>query len=239
MYKWAAGRSDVRTKHLALYGYLLTCVRDYKKDRFTIKTEFAMLTAAMKFKKAYRETLADLEKWGFIEILEKGKNQFVLTSVKILDFDPDKGLNAEPVAIEAVATEIEEASPAAAEQAAKPKKEGKVLYGKYVRLKVKEYEGMVAQYGEPFTKRCIEKLDNYAPNRKNPYKDYMSAMNSWVIQAVQKDIDDEQREQEGHRGGKPRDGDRHGGVQRAIPPDKLGEGEYKSTIPALRTPRGG
>lgn len=253
MYKWAAGRSEVKTKHFALYGYLLTCVREFKKDRFAVKTEFAMLSAAMKFKKAYRETLSDLEKWGFIRILSRGKNQFVLTEVMILDFDPDRELNetAEDVEIPHAVDEIDTV-PDKPDGTGKPgpnndpsrnttkvQKGESVLYGEYVRLNPKDYEGMVSQYGEKFTNRCIEKLDSFCANGKK-YKNYMAAMKNWVITTIEKEFKDGNNGGRRHTGWeKPGDGGGIEGVRRAVQPDHTEESEYPSTIPVGRTNRGG
>ena len=227
MYKWAVGRTDVRPKHLALYGYLMTCVREFRKDCFAIKTEFAMMSSMISNAQSYRKAMEDLDAWGFVKIVSKGRNQWALTEIKILDFDPDSGLKAykESVTLSgAVKIAHEGGKTDEGAGGAQPVRDGKKLYGRHVRLTEKEYRGMLDEYGEEFTQMCIRKLDDYIPNAARPYRDHRAVMNAWVIKSVKKDMRDEQRERE------QRDRS-YGGLQKEIRDDACGQTRYGDTIP--------
>lgn len=84
IYEWASGRSDVKTKHFALYGYLLSYMRKKGDQTFFIKTEPALLSSRILNKNSYFKTLNDLEQWGYIK-RTKGVNQFSLTGITIIN----------------------------------------------------------------------------------------------------------------------------------------------------------
>ena len=52
-------------------------------------------------------------------------------------------------------------------------KESKLSYSECVFLKPSEYQKLVDEHGEEFTKLCIAKLDSYIPNKQGkPYVDH-------------------------------------------------------------------
>ena len=64
------------------------------------------------------------------------------------------------------------------------KKQDKIKYAEYVTLTEKEYQKLVDSYGEPSTKKMIEKLDNYKGSKGKTYKsDYMAIL-SWVVNVI-------------------------------------------------------
>lgn len=73
---------------------------------------------------------------------------------------------------------VEEEPPKAPKK--KPEKPPKTKYADNVSMYPEEYQKLVDKYGEPFTKKCIEILDNYKPNGKK-YKDDYRAILTWVV----------------------------------------------------------
>lgn len=61
------------------------------------------------------------------------------------------------------------------------KKSSKKNYADFVSLEEKEYLSLVDKYGETFTRRCIEILNNYKGACGKKYKsDYLAILN-WVV----------------------------------------------------------
>ena len=70
------------TNHAALYFYIIElCNRLNWKVSFGLPTQNTMDVLALKKHKTYYQTLQDLADWGFIEILEKAKNQHQSTRI--------------------------------------------------------------------------------------------------------------------------------------------------------------
>lgn len=64
----------------------------------------------------------------------------------------------------------------------------KIKFSEFVELTQEEYDKLVIDFGEDFTKECIKQLDNYIPNMtRKPYKDHNRAIRSWVIKRVKED----------------------------------------------------
>lgn len=67
-------------------------------------------------------------------------------------------------------------------------REVKINYAPNVKITQTEYENLVNEHGEEFAKKCIQKLDNYIPNKQGkPYKDHYRAILSWVVGQVLKE----------------------------------------------------
>jgi len=68
--------------HAALYFYLIELCNSLNwKTSFGLPTEDTMQIIAIKKHKTYYQILQDLNDWGFIEILEKAKNQYQSTRI--------------------------------------------------------------------------------------------------------------------------------------------------------------
>ena len=63
------------------------------------------------------------------------------------------------------------------------KKNGKIKYGEFVLMTSEEYNKLVLQDGEEFTKSCIDRLDNYIGANGKRYKSHYRAILSWVRDA--------------------------------------------------------
>lgn len=63
----------------------------------------------------------------------------------------------------------------------------KTNYAEFVKMKSDEYEKLVSEYGEDFTKECILVLDNYKGAKGVKYKDDYRAIKNWVVNRVQED----------------------------------------------------
>jgi hypothetical protein len=66
----------------------------------------------------------------------------------------------------------------------KSKVNNKTLYGEFVELMDSEYESLVQKYGEQFTLKCIETLDNYKGATGTTYKSDYRAILNWVVERV-------------------------------------------------------
>lgn len=62
--------------------------------------------------------------------------------------------------------------------------EPKKKYADFVSMKESEYQKLVDKYGEPFSKKCIEVLDNYKGAKGKKYKEDYRAILSWVVDSV-------------------------------------------------------
>jgi len=63
----------------------------------------------------------------------------------------------------------------------------KEKFAEFVSMTNEEYSKLTSQYGEEFTKQCIEVLDNYKGASGRKYKDDYRAILSWVVKRVQQD----------------------------------------------------
>ncbi len=72
-------------------------------------------------------------------------------------------------------------------QKPKAKKPDKTKYADTVRMYPEEYEKLCERFGEPFTKRCIERLDLYKGSKGKTYKDDYKAILSWVVDRVKEE----------------------------------------------------
>lgn len=67
------------------------------------------------------------------------------------------------------------------------KKDIKYTYAEFVHLTSAEYNRLVNEFGEDFTKRCIEVLDGYKGANNKTYADDNRAIRNWVIRRVQEE----------------------------------------------------
>lgn len=82
----------------------------------------------------------------------------------------------------------------------------KIKYADYVSMKPEEYQKLVDEYGEQFTKACIQKLDFYKGSKGKTYKDDYRAIKSWVVDEVKKTnpgLIQQASKQETQNGGNP------------------------------------
>lgn len=68
----------------------------------------------------------------------------------------------------------------------KEKKATKKKYADHVKMQEKEYDKLVEQYGEAFTEKLIEELNNYKGANGKKYKsDYLAILN-WVVEKCER-----------------------------------------------------
>lgn len=83
----------------------------------------------------------------------------------------------------------ERPSPDAGKKAKKREKKPKppkTQYAEYVHMLPSEYDKLVNAYGEEFTAKLIEKLDNYKGSNKKTYADDYRAILNWVVDECKK-----------------------------------------------------
>lgn len=81
-----------------------------------------------------------------------------------------------------------EEKPAEQEEKAeqKPEKPKKVKYAEAVSMQESEYQKLVEQFGQRFTEKLIEELDNYKVANGKRYKDDYRAILNWVVEKCEK-----------------------------------------------------
>lgn len=76
------------------------------------------------------------------------------------------------------------------QKAEKPKKPPKTKYAEAVAMYPDEQKKLVEQYGEAFTVKLIEELNNYKLSNGKRYKDDYRAILSWVVEKCEKKYPD-------------------------------------------------
>lgn len=70
----------------------------------------------------------------------------------------------------------------------KTKEDKKIKYAEFVSMTEEEYQKLISKYGQAFTQRAIEILDNYKGSRGKRYKsDYRTILN-WVVDRVNEEL---------------------------------------------------
>lgn len=86
----------INTNHSALYFFAIEhCNRLGWRKKFGFPTEMAKDAIGIKSYRTYINTLNDLVEWGFIEMIERSKNQYSANIVALVNFDKalDKALD--------------------------------------------------------------------------------------------------------------------------------------------------
>ncbi len=81
-----------------------------------------------------------------------------------------------------VPKEDEQAAPPPASEEEKPKKPQKKKCAESVSMREEEYAKLVEAYGEPFTEKLIEELNNYKLANGKRYKEDYRAILNWVVE---------------------------------------------------------
>jgi hypothetical protein len=77
----------ISPNHCALYGFIINhSNRLGRKQKIGLPTEMAKDAIGIKSYKTYIQTLSDLIDWGFIEMLEKSKNQYSSNIIALVNF---------------------------------------------------------------------------------------------------------------------------------------------------------
>ena len=141
----------------------------------------------------------EIKETNNINIISKEKKEEEATQTSILEKKPKEDTTMtkptqEKKEEEATQTPLLKEKPKTDETKPNPTQEKKA-YGddleKHVMLTEAEYNTLVKRFGEEFTKKCIEKLNNYIG--KNPatyhrkYKSDYRCILMWVVRAVQED----------------------------------------------------
>lgn len=86
----------IRPNHTALYFYIIEhCNRLGWKDKFGLPTAVTMEAIGIKSYNTYKKTLEELISFGFVEMIEKSKNQYSANIIALSNFDKalDKALD--------------------------------------------------------------------------------------------------------------------------------------------------
>lgn len=96
-FDWSFVNPDkIKPNHSALYFFAIEhCNRLGWKHKFGLPTTMAMEAIGIKSYNTYVSTLKDLVEWGFIEMIERSKNQYSSNIVALSNFDKafDKALD--------------------------------------------------------------------------------------------------------------------------------------------------
>ena len=86
----------IRPNHIALYFFIIEhCNRLGWKDKFGLPTTVTMEAIGIKSYNTYKKTLEELISFGFVEMIEKSKNQYSANIIALSNFDKalDKALD--------------------------------------------------------------------------------------------------------------------------------------------------
>jgi len=86
----------IRPNHTALYFFIIEhCNRLGWKDKFGLPTTVTMEAIGIKSYNTYKKTLEELISFGFVEMIEKSKNQYSANIIALSNFDKalDKALD--------------------------------------------------------------------------------------------------------------------------------------------------
>ncbi|GAB3783220.1 hypothetical protein GCM10028818_40720 [Spirosoma horti] len=88
-YDWCFRYSGHHTPaHAALYGWFVeACNRVDWAETFEMAPQYAMTAIGVRSYNTYKDTLSDLQTWGFVRIRQKGANQYVPWLLALSDFD--------------------------------------------------------------------------------------------------------------------------------------------------------
>ena len=72
----------------------------------------------------------------------------------------------------------------------------KIKFSELVIMTQDQYDSLIKENGEDFTKRCVARLDLAIPNKQGTaYKCHFRAIRSWVVKQVKKDIREEKEDE--------------------------------------------
>ena len=63
----------------------------------------------------------------------------------------------------------------------------KIKYRDFVKMKETEYQKLIEKFGDKFTERCLDVLDNYKGSKGKTYKDDYRAILNWVTKRVEEE----------------------------------------------------
>lgn len=96
-FNWCFENPDlIKPNHTALYFFTIEhCNRLGWKQKFGLPTEMAKDAIGIKSYNTYISTFNDLEKYGFIKVIERSKNQYSSNIIELSKFDKalDKALD--------------------------------------------------------------------------------------------------------------------------------------------------
>lgn len=124
-----------------------------------------------------QKAMLELDKKGIYHLRQYGETQHLEGAVT----EPSRSCD------EIVAqTSIDEISIDQSSKEKNNEKKQKVKFAEYVSMEQKEYDALVDRLGEQFTRKCIEKLDNYKGASKKKYASDYRAILSWVVEEIEK-----------------------------------------------------
>lgn len=139
-------------------------------------------TSSEKFRKPLEKEIDNVKNEGFKAYLRDLFNGIDTVSI------PYQYGSDTTVSVSVTDTDTDTDTVSDSEKKKKPKKqiEPKESYGKLgnVKLTIKQYEKLIADYGYELTEKAIEYLDGYIADKKYKSSDNNQAMRRWVFDAV-------------------------------------------------------
>lgn len=190
----------ISPNHSALYFFAIEhCNRLGWRKKFGFPTEMAKDAIGIKSYNTYIKTLTDLVSWGFIEMIQKSKNQYSANIIALSYFDKalDKALDKAIINHESKQNEsIEESTDSIDKPITNNKKTIKQVYRKFnhLELSVEDFEKLNSNYSKDLIDEVLDKIENYKKN--NSYKSLYLTAKNWLKKeksSVQKEKEDEQK----------------------------------------------
>ena len=156
----------VRPLHAAIYFFAIEhCNRLGWKKKFGFPTQMVMEAIGVKKYDTYIGALRDLIEWGFIELIEKSRNQYSSNVISIRSAKPKKG-NALDKALICHTKKRQSTGQSMGQSMGQSTGESIVSINKQYN---KEQETIKRELGDEFTEVVIEWLE-YKKQRKETYK---------------------------------------------------------------------
>ena len=202
---------DMQTRctahHHSLYTWICELSNRYPdREVYDLPRDYTMAMSFIGSPSTFKKCLDDLVQWGFIEIVQIGRNVWQPTKVCFSGSFLNKYCTASEQLMNSQRTANEQLVNTSKtietnklnKQSApsrKSSKEEKQAFKELVLLTPSEHAKLLEEHGTDFVERCLTKLDAYKLANGKTYKSDCGAIRSWVIKAVQEE--DEKRNRTG------------------------------------------
>ncbi|WP_020599372.1 hypothetical protein [Spirosoma panaciterrae] len=192
--------------HQSLYTWICELRNRMKREILDLPVLHTMQMSFIGSQHTLAKAIDDLAAWGIIEVIMRTKGHG--TKVKLAIAYLQKHCNSDAIeegfaiadmqfqcnttAIQVQTTKTNKRNKTGIKKDKRVRDEPtvlepeKVMYRENVLLKVEERDTLVAKYGDAFVERCFDKLSSYKLSSGKQYKSDYGAINSWVIDEVEK-----------------------------------------------------